>query len=434
MKVLVIGAGTGGLCLAHALRRGGVEVAVFERDRTPTHQLQGYRVGISPDGSRALHACLPPEQYAEFARTAAKSIKRINFRTERLRTLLTAEVEGSADPVHSEKSISRITLRRVLLSGLEDVVAFDRTFTHYEQHPDGPVTAHFADGSTATGDVLVAADGSNSRVRGQYLPQARLVDTGLVGIAGKVPMTPETTALLPPNAREGITMVFAPKGSNLLIHVMEFTHDRQSVPKRDGLLWDNESDYIMWAYSTAQAKIGDLRGQDGEALKLTVLERTRRWHPNVRELVRRTDAGSVFPIGIRTSEPVEPWRSSTVTLLGDAIHTMTPGRGVGANTALRDAELLSRKLIAAHRGEADLVPAIGEYEAEMIRYGFEAVLESRQNFDGDGPMHKPVIGRVVLAVFRTVLRVVNLVPSLKKKFLDAQNRLRRIEEPVAQRS
>jgi len=101
---------------------------------------------------------------------------------------------------------------------------------------------------------------------------------------------------------------------------------------------------------------------------------------------------------------------------------------------LRDAELLSRKLIAAARGEADLVGAIGEYEAEMIRYGFQAVLESRQNFDGDGPMHKPVVGRVVLAFFRTVLRVANRVPAMKRRLIADQNRLRRTEEPVAQPS
>ena len=59
LHVLIIGAGTGGLCLAHGLKRAGIGVAVYERDRTRTDGLQGYRVGIDSDGSRALHACLP---------------------------------------------------------------------------------------------------------------------------------------------------------------------------------------------------------------------------------------------------------------------------------------------------------------------------------------------------------------------------------------
>jgi 2-polyprenyl-6-methoxyphenol hydroxylase-like FAD-dependent oxidoreductase len=47
LKVLIIGGGTGGLCLAHGLRKAGVAVKVFERDHTPEYRLQGYRLNIS---------------------------------------------------------------------------------------------------------------------------------------------------------------------------------------------------------------------------------------------------------------------------------------------------------------------------------------------------------------------------------------------------
>ena len=60
LHVIVIGGGIGGLCLAQGLKRAGISVAVYERDRTLTDRLQGYRVHINPSGSRALHACLPP--------------------------------------------------------------------------------------------------------------------------------------------------------------------------------------------------------------------------------------------------------------------------------------------------------------------------------------------------------------------------------------
>jgi 2-polyprenyl-6-methoxyphenol hydroxylase-like FAD-dependent oxidoreductase len=54
VHVLIIGGGTGGMCLAQGLTRAGVSVAVYERDRTRSDGLHGYRVGINPTGNRAL--------------------------------------------------------------------------------------------------------------------------------------------------------------------------------------------------------------------------------------------------------------------------------------------------------------------------------------------------------------------------------------------
>jgi 2-polyprenyl-6-methoxyphenol hydroxylase-like FAD-dependent oxidoreductase len=67
-----------------------------------------------------------------------------------------------------------------------------------------------------------------------------------------------------------------------------------------------------------------------------------------------------------------------VTLLGDAIHAMSPARGSGANTALRDAALLAKELAAAARGDKSVVRAIADYEQEMVDYGFAAVRASAQ--------------------------------------------------------
>jgi 2-polyprenyl-6-methoxyphenol hydroxylase-like FAD-dependent oxidoreductase len=53
-RIIVIGGGIGGLCLAQGLRRVGIDVAVYERDTTPAARSQGYRLNIEPVGSRAL--------------------------------------------------------------------------------------------------------------------------------------------------------------------------------------------------------------------------------------------------------------------------------------------------------------------------------------------------------------------------------------------
>jgi len=58
LQVLIIGGGIGGLTLAQGLKKSGVSVAVYERDRTTTDRVQGYRVHINPAGSLALHECL----------------------------------------------------------------------------------------------------------------------------------------------------------------------------------------------------------------------------------------------------------------------------------------------------------------------------------------------------------------------------------------
>ena len=79
-RVLVIGAGTGGLALAHGLIRAGIDVQVFERDALRTEGLHGYRVGIDPDGSRALRALLPRDLYDTFVATQARAPRWFNMR------------------------------------------------------------------------------------------------------------------------------------------------------------------------------------------------------------------------------------------------------------------------------------------------------------------------------------------------------------------
>lgn len=269
MKVLVIGGGTGGLALAHGLKRAGIEVAVFERDALRTDGLHGYRVGIDPDGSRALNALLPKHLYDTFVATRARDPKYFNMLTEDFKEVLSLDIPPSTDPVESEKSISRMTLRQVLLTGLDDVVQFGKEFARYEQHADGHgVTAYFADGTTVTGDLLVAADGSGSRVRRQYLPQAKTEETGIIALAGKLALTEESAKLLPPKVFEGISIVNAPHGLACILHVMEFQWDRDGNVKEGiggnteelirqwpGLQFDNTRDYINWGLSATADKL-----------------------------------------------------------------------------------------------------------------------------------------------------------------------------------
>ena len=78
------------------------------------------------------------------------------------------------------------------------------------------------------------------------------------------------------------------------------------------------------------------------------------WAPEFRDLIALADPTTLSQFSIRTSVPVAPWPTGRVTLIGDAIHAMTPYRGVGANMALEDAVRLKRALVAAARGERDM--------------------------------------------------------------------------------
>jgi hypothetical protein len=142
---------------------------------------------------------------------------------------------------------------------------------------------------------------------------------------------------------------------------------------------------------------------------------TPNWHPNLRRLFELTDPSTCFPVNIKTSVPVDPWPATNVTLIGDAIHTMTPGRGVGANTALRDAVLLCARIMDVAADRFGLTEAVAQYEAKMIKYGFDAVLKSREQMTDENPIHKPVIGRIVLAIMRTAMRITNHVRPLKNR-------------------
>lgn len=439
LHVLVIGGGIGGLALAQGLHKASregadVSAAVYERDRTRTDRLQGYRVHVNPTGSRALHQVLPRPLYDAFVATAGRSGGGFTFATEQLRELLHIDSEAGGPPtdeVSRHHSVSRITLRQVLLAGLEEVVQFGKRFERYTTEPDGRVVAHFADGSTATGDVLVAADGARSRVRGQYLPHAELTDTGVVGIAGKTPLDDRTRALLPPLLYRNAINVIPPKRCGMFVAVQEFDREPVALPvavatgaqvsvggndasaaAQPGLLFDNTRDYIMWAYAAPRSWYGPATDTDGmapDALYGLAMRMIENWHPGLRTLVAESDLASVSTWPIRSSTPIEPWPTTTVTLLGDAIHSMTPMRGIGANIALRDACLLNRKLVTAARGEEPLLAAIGDYERQMTEYGFAAVRDSlaatRQFTGGAGAR----VG------FKSFLRVANAVPPLKRK-------------------
>jgi salicylate hydroxylase len=431
LHVLIIGGGIGGLTLAQGLKKSGVSCAVYERDRTITDRLQGYRVHINPAGSQALHECLPPELFDAFERTCGKPTRGIRFVTERMQVLLSLDEFFSpngnrGDGVAQHRSVSRITLRQVLLSGLDEVVHFGKTFARYQELPSGRICAHFEDGTIAEGDVLVAADGGGSRVRRQFLPHAERIDTGILAIAGKVFLDGGNRERVAAELCRGLTLASGKGGYSLFIALQDvdgvavdgFGGNDESAAA--GAHFDNARSYLMWAFGGRRENFGLDQGKaermSSEELRNAVLKimALRCWDDRFFKLVRLADPATIGALTIRTSLPVAPWQTQRITLLGDAIHSMTPYRGIGANVALKDAVRLCSVLAAVDRGERTLLDAIGAYETEMIDYGFRAVrasLLAMQQAMVESPVRR--------IASRAFLRAVNRLPPLKQRMFRA---------------
>lgn len=376
-RVVVIGGGLGGLCLAEGLHRAGIPVTVHERDAEPTARRQGYRIHLGGDGATALADCLPPASYQLLLATAGRQGGQVTVATKRLRRLrvLPGGPGGPAtSPAAVSVAVNRLTVREIMLADLDDLVRFGAEFTHYEPEGAG-VRAHFANGDSVVADVLVGADGVGSRVRGQLLPHAEVVDTGNRVVYGKVRLDATTRALLPDDVQRGFLAVRAiPRPIGMALGLVEFAEPVAEVGSRFGVRLTPTEDYLMFALTAPlrcfphpDAVMSTL---DGERLREIAIGLTRRWQPNLRELVAHCVVDENFYLPIRVSRPVPAWPVGPVTLLGDAVHTMSPAGGSGANTALRDAALLVRQLSST---DPDRDTRIGAYEREMLDYGFAAV-------------------------------------------------------------
>ncbi|KAJ4250980.1 hypothetical protein NW762_011630 [Fusarium torreyae] len=302
MRVLIIGAGVGGLTLAHGLHKAGIEFLVIERQVDKTENL---------------------------ARPAL-------------------EVERSA--------VGRLELHEVLLEGLDsvscDLVQWGRTFVRYEQLTDGLLRAYFSDGTWEACHLLVGADGPESPVRRQYMPDLDRMDLGIHAIAGRYILEDERIQNLPIELISGALNNIAPSGKGWM-----FTSAWGS---------GQSSHYIVWAYVVPIKDSAPVLDQmPGFDLRDHVLHNIEEWSPKLSEVVEGNDMSTIKCLPLRTMPNLKPWKPSNITLLGDAIHNMTPIGGMGANTALRDAEVLTRCLVDVAAGRLELIEAVTHYEAEM---------------------------------------------------------------------
>ncbi|MDX2968117.1 FAD-dependent oxidoreductase [Kribbella solani] len=378
MRVIVVGAGLGGLTLAQGLRRAGIDVVVYEREE-PRGRPQGVSMHFDDRGMTALRACLPPGHVAmveatmggprEQALTLSETDGELTV--ERSQTL-----DGTKGPARPGRQVDRPLLRAVMLTGLEDTVRFGAPFARFQQLADGTVRAWSADGRTEVADVLVGADGIGSAVRRQYLPHVQVVDTGKRMMMGATPLRHVAGTGLPELIGHSAARAQV-RGTMMAMGILRFTQPpvaarTECLPALDSRAVDDAEDYVMWALPVTEEQLGTAESPAavwGQAQELV---------SGLPEVLR-TLVDSAWPdrtVVLRNGmiPPPPAWPAGSVTLIGDAIH-VTPG--FGGNLAMQDAHRLCAQLVQAARGEKELHAAIATYEDVMRHENFTTPTASR---------------------------------------------------------
>ncbi|SMQ49525.1 unnamed protein product [Zymoseptoria tritici ST99CH_1A5] len=378
--VLISGAGLASLLLARSLRRSNIPFQVFERDESISFRGQGYRLRLSAEGLDAIEDVLGPEGFPKFWDKCGKTGGSSGPGT--IDVLTGKEVEMNKPdqkPKEDEPTapdskqmltsrgdktigISRGDMRSLFLEGCAPYVKWGHQVTGYELTANG-VKAVFKDGSKSEeGDLLVGGEGIYSKVAKQ-VSQGKLktYDTGASGIHGQAP----TTAFK--ELGEGVWMLNDNSRDEGKVFVITNVRpgDMDDPDVQFGWTMGGEPGVISPPNNNFSI-VGKPAAEMAKSL-------TANWHPRVKSLFDQMDEANAafWKITCSTPSGVPEWTNEPrVTVIGDAVHSMTPAGGIGANTAVRDSALLGKLLHEAGGWKEGLT---AKYEQEMRVYGSEAV-------------------------------------------------------------
>jgi 2-polyprenyl-6-methoxyphenol hydroxylase-like FAD-dependent oxidoreductase len=309
----VVGAGIGGLAAGISLTAAGFSVMHYEKSPEPREL--GAGLGIWPNGVRALRALGLDELVAQGLEQAG-GVRRADGR------MLAGFEAGAIERRFGEPilGLHRAQLHAALLAACgPERVRLDMPVQAVEVGGDGEgAELRFADGSRASADLVVGADGLRSAVRASLLGDGEPRDAGIVAYRGVAELTTE----VPAGEWWGIGSVAG------------------VLPLRGGL--------VYWYFGA--------RGEDEPG----AIERlASEYDPVVGEVVALTPPAEVLVHQLYDRDPVRSWSRGPATLLGDAAHPMLPFIGQGAGAALEDAVELGRALEA----EPQIPAALARYEA-----------------------------------------------------------------------
>ncbi|NUP43202.1 MAG: FAD-dependent monooxygenase [Streptomyces sp.] len=329
-RVLVIGGGTAGTAAALALRKAGFEVTVHEAHPGSAEDLGAF-LTLASNGMRAL---------AQLDASAA--VTALGFPLTSMRVLDDSGAElaqvplgEAADPLLQFRCLRRGDLTAALQAEAARrgiLVRHGARLASVEDGADG-VTAHFTDGSTATGDLLIGADGLNSTVRRQITPQTQPCYAGqrvFYGYTGAAePSGPQARITMVRGSTAAFGYAVSPGGETYwFARVGGEPLDADEIADGSPADWRELLVPLLRKDTTPAA---DIVAAAGEDLMVT----------NATEI-----------------PPGTPWRSGRLLLIGDAAHAASPVTGQGASMALEDAVILAKCL----RDAPDTDTALSLYE------------------------------------------------------------------------
>lgn len=327
MRVVIVGAGVGGLALARGLSDQGHEVEVHER--APGLRRGGAGLGLHANGVAALTAL------GVDVRGLGRRLDSLENRDSSGRVRYTVDLGAVRERYGFEsRAVPRRALMELLADGLpRDTVRFGHVCTRVRLNPDGTVSALFGDGTSATGDVVVGADGVRSAVRRDLWDGDPARPTGWASWQG--------LTRVPVELAEG-TRAAVVQGRQGLCGMM---------PAGEGL--------VQWWFDVRWRPDTPVPGAPAVVLRRLF----EGWDdPDVCAVLEHArDEDLALFEHVRYRMPRKVWGQGGATLLGDAAHAFSPSTAQGANQALEDALALSRAL-AERRAGADPAAALRRYE------------------------------------------------------------------------
>jgi len=335
LRILIVGAGIGGLSAALALLRVGHDVEVYEQ----ASQLAelGAGVQISANGARVLFALgLEDALRAVWCEPAGKEIRLWNTgETWKLFDLGAESVARYGAPYFM---IHRADLHTTLLNAVRamrpDAIRLNARCTGFADDGAG-VTLELADGAHVAGDALIAADGVHSRIRNILVGDDKPQFTGCMAWRGLVP-----AEKLPPHMRRNVGVNWVGPGG----HVINYFLRRGEIFNFVGIV---ERDWRVESWTekgTREECAADFKG----------------WNDDIHAMIRNID--QPYKWALLGREPLTRFAYGRAALLGDAAHPTLPMLGQGANMAIEDGFVLAR-CFDAHDDAAE---ALAAYDAARV--------------------------------------------------------------------